>query len=274
MWKDLRPLRSNLDDELDDPNSSGIGAVEQYWASDEQRTEAIDRLGTMMLSAVEAERPSHIWRWTLVLILLGVVAGGVIAWATRKPPVLADAQPYATGVAAQPTAKKQYAWAMSLARCAPADEQQKAWQSVLEHFPEDAAYVPLAKLQLAWLALRQEQNDLALKYFGEISESSDSDAKLRSVATAGEFIVLALEKDAGATERLSDFSAELGELSPASLAKFSKTVDQTLADRQMIRLLAMLIRRQQQSINSDAAKQWDRFLEERFPDESTESDDG
>ncbi|MCG8585053.1 MAG: serine/threonine protein kinase, partial [Pirellulales bacterium] len=37
LWKDLRPLRSNLDDELDDPNSSGIGAVEQYWASDEQR---------------------------------------------------------------------------------------------------------------------------------------------------------------------------------------------------------------------------------------------
>jgi serine/threonine protein kinase len=273
LWRELRPLRSELEDDLDDPAASGFsGAAEQYWASDQQRTEAIDRLGTMMLSAVDDQRPRHLWRWTLGLAIVALMIGAAIAWVTRESSVLDGAELYVTGVAAQESAKLQYNWATSLARISPAQEQQQAWQSVLEHFPNDAVYTPRAKLQLAWLALRQQQNDMAMEYFGELSELGDSDAKLRSVGLAGEFIVLSLDEDQRAAQRLQDFSAQIGGLTPAHLKRFSKTIDQTLKDRGFVLLIAKLIQRQQKSITVDESEQWKRFMEENFPAAPAESD--
>ena len=274
LYRDLRPLRADMDDDLDDPAASSIDMVNQYWASDQQRTEAISRLGTMMLSAVDAERPRRLWLWTAVLIVAGMLGGAAVAWLTREPPALAGAKPYVTGIAAQKSAKQQYAWATSLAALSPPDEQRAAWHSVLEHFPDNAVYVPLAKLQMAWLAVRQQQNDLALQLFGELAALDNTDAKLRSVSLAGEFIVLALEDDARASEKLAEFSATIGGHAKQRLQAFSKTVDQALNDRGFVPLMNKLIQRQRQDVTAEELEQWKRFVEEKFRDSPFPSDAG
>lgn len=258
LLRDLRPLRPD-DEQLDDLTESA--AAEQYWTSNEEHTQALEQLGTMMLKASGAERPTKFWRWAILAIVVALITGGFVAWRNRAPTLLADAGPMSSGIQAQDSAKNQYAWARSLASISAPDEQRNAWLSVQEHFPDDAVYVPLAKLQLAWLAVRQEQNDAALELFAELTELSDTESQMQTMGLAGEFIATTLDGNDAAKEKLAEFSARIGGLTPQHLRKFAPTVQQTLGDSEMLRLVALLIRKQQRSTTAEASKQWDQFLE-------------
>ena len=203
------------------------------------------------------------WHRLLVLVSAAFLFGAAVRWATYRP-LLDGACDHATGIPAQATAQGQYSFAWIVALSDSRREQQAAWQSVLDHFPADPVYIPLAQFRLGWLALRNGQHDVALAHFHELSELSESDGHLKTIGLAGQFIVETLDQNPAASATASQFTARIGGLGPKHLATFGKMLEETLHDQEMLAVLQFAIRQRQAEVRAETYRAWARFYESHF----------
>src|SRR5690606_1036537 len=108
------------------------------------RIAATQRLEVLMKTqALSITGRRRLWVFG-VLLLAAALTGGAVALATRPASLLDNPIGATAGVERQPTARGQYLLA-SIFRT------EEYWQAVIEFFPENEAYVRLAKQELALL---------------------------------------------------------------------------------------------------------------------------
>jgi hypothetical protein len=147
------------------------------------RSEATQRLDALMkTSSMRAVRRRPLV-WAIGCIV-AFAAGGALAWATREPFLLANT---GTGdITVYDTARRQFVVALAA--------NNEAWyQSVIDNFPNDRAYVPRAKQELAWLYLTEKRQQDALKLFEELAQSDEIESK--AFGLAGQSFVLTMQGD-------------------------------------------------------------------------------
>ena len=177
------------------------------------RLEATQQLERLLRSDL-ATRPKRWTAFSLIrtlagLIILGLLAGGALAWATRPPPWIdsptAQENPKVKKMA---TVRQQY----DLARLATHDKEEH-WQAVEQHFPpqkgaENTHYARLARRGRANLYVAERRLSDALKLYEQLANVEPSETDLRLSGLAGEAVCyhrfMEKEEDGQVLEWLND----------------------------------------------------------------------
>jgi len=151
-------------------------------------------------------------------VVLGVLAGGALAWVTRPKPIIESRAPGNLNVKRMKAAKEQY----DLARLMTHDREQH-WQAVEEYFPpeksaENLLYSRLAKRGRANLYVADKRFGDALKLYENLASLTD-EPDLQLSGLAGEAVVyhhlMQAEKDPQARDALEgEVIARLVQLRP------------------------------------------------------------
>jgi serine/threonine-protein kinase len=177
-------------------------------------------------------------KWSLPAVAAALAAGILLAWSTRQPFLLAEANPARTHVARQESAIDQLFYASTL-------NTEEAWLAVREHFPEAQFYCRLADQQLARLYLYQNDYQRAAKLFSEFASLDETEESFRAFGLAGLCVVYSLQGD-------PQRSAEtLNQLYP--LRRY--------LDPQMARLVQRAVERNHQALNPNTVKDWDTWYQ-------------
>jgi serine/threonine-protein kinase len=158
------------------------------------RLEATQQLDRLLRSSL-ALQPRY---WSVagkvaavgLLALLGLIAGGAMAWATKPPPLL-EVFPRDGGldVRQMPTVREQY----ELARLTTHDKEAH-WLAVEKYFPPDKSaenrhYARLARRGRANLYVAERRLPEALKLYEQLANVEDAEADLQLSGIAGEAVV-------------------------------------------------------------------------------------
>ena len=175
----------------DDPGEEFEG-----WADDdlpstvEARRQATQRLAAAMkTTAMPVVRRTSVVRW-LLLIPVFFAAGAGAAWALRERPLINASVQDEETIPRQDTAESQ--WLYALIR-----NNEAAWQSVPQYFPNDKSYTRRAKQSLALLYLQEYDYRRAMELFDEFAGYNDAEVQFQAFGLAGQAIVLNREKRYG-----------------------------------------------------------------------------
>ena len=129
------------------------------------------------------------WPLWLAGSVLAVLLGGGLAYLTTVEPfLLAQTGDAAPGVGELESAQSQYLYATRV-------RTEQAWQAVIDNFPDDAKYVNLARKQLVWHYLLQDDYDRAMGIFQQFDLLDDTEQELRAFGLAGQYCVLTRKGD-------------------------------------------------------------------------------
>ncbi|HEY2841813.1 MAG TPA: hypothetical protein VGJ26_21825, partial [Pirellulales bacterium] len=122
-------------------------------------------------------------------LLLAFSAGGLAAWATRKPPLLMQSP--LVNVPKRASAKVQF----EDARLEPNDRQREAWlRSVAEYFPNDEHWVARSRQDLAQFYLTEKRYAEALVLLDELAAMSDQSSKeFKAFGLAGKAVIFTMQ---------------------------------------------------------------------------------
>ncbi len=99
-------------------------------------------------------------------------------------------------VAKQGTAAEQYARAKMFG-----PDDAAAWQAVLEHFPGEIAWTQRARVELAFLHLRDRRWEEAEKAFNDLAANGD-DQSIKANALAGKAILASIRGNPDESQRI------------------------------------------------------------------------
>ncbi len=213
----------------------------------EARRHATERLATAMkTTAMPALRRRQMWTGWAVAAAICFAVGVGLAFAFRPRP-LVTSEVVEEQVPRYDSAAQQYLFAMML-------NDEAAWRSVGQYFPESDDYVRRAKQGLARLYLQDLDFERALPIFDEFADMSNVEQEYKAFGLAGQAVVL---------NRLGDYRA-----SAASLAELFPLRNQ-LFDRDLRLLVRLTIGRNREALGeTQASRQWDDwFLREPPPPE-------
>jgi serine/threonine-protein kinase len=177
---ELRALRIDGDGdwpELDEADGSLTDALRSRHAA----TARLDKV--MKTSAMAAVRRRRAWTLMSVLAAVAFALGGLAAWLTRPPFLLADAAP--ARVPMQNSAAEQFYFARELG-------DEESLRSVEAYFPRDEEWVSQARRELAVLLLRNGRNDEARVVFDQLAASADQESQVAGLA--GQSILLVQQR--------------------------------------------------------------------------------
>jgi serine/threonine-protein kinase len=160
--------------------------------------------------------PRNVWeriaRWSvrrrvIVLLALGLVIGGIAAgvgWWMRPPNPLELSPRFLSRIPDAKTPDRQYQYALF----ASADQEEEAWQAVIDFFSEDedSPYVWRAREQLGILYLRSLRLNDAARIFEELTLAGEFKSRpdLRARGEAGKAIIANLEGDYARSQEIID----------------------------------------------------------------------
>ncbi len=187
LLSELRGL-SIGDDDGKWPEADDDWQTAELIALADARVEATQQLDALMKSA--ARRKETPFAKRLPLILLAVAAafavGGVLAWTTREPNLLArQGNGSSPAAVRQADGEAQYWHAMGLATPA---ERTAGFQAVLSYHADDAQYANLARQQLARTYLKRDQFSEALQMYTQLSKHAGLDDRARAIGLAGRIL--------------------------------------------------------------------------------------
>lgn len=207
------------------------------------KNEATRQLETVMKTA--SMRVPNRPRWPLWIAggMLAALLGAAVAWlVVREEPLLAQAEARRSLVPPQQTAVRQWYYASLVGT-------PEAWQSVVDHFPNDTYWADRARQQLAMIYLRDERNDPALAIFADLATRDDEE--LRAFGLAGQCGILTMHGDYRK-------SAELMErLQP---------IRDKLVDPRMRQMIFYAWRTIQAKLGAPTPAQWEKWLKQHFPE--------
>src|SRR5262245_15583192 len=178
------------------------------------RLEATQQLERLLRSRL-ATRPKRstalsIIRTVAGLILLGLLAGGALAWVSLPPPPLGPTSGQSNlNVKKMATARQQY----DLARLTTHDNHEEHWLAVEQFFPpekgaENRHYARLARRGRANLYVAERRLSDALKLYEQLANVEPSETDLRLSGLAGEAVCyhrfMESEQDRSVLEFLND----------------------------------------------------------------------
>ena len=145
-------------------------------------------------------------RHALTLSLMAAIIGGAsagIGWWMRPRNPLESPVTAKDAIPRLASAKVQFEHATQL-------HTEDGWRAVLEYFPDDHTYNPLAKERLAVLDLENRRLDDAQKLFDELEAMGRENSAAKSVGIAGHAVIASLRGNYSESQRLIVF--ELGNL--------------------------------------------------------------
>ena len=215
----------------------------------DRRRELTRQLAELMKTAA-FQRPGRRGR---LLLLAGLVAvfllGGVIAWATREPFLLADAESLRTTIDVKDTALDQYLYASTI-------RTEDAWESVIANFPQ-SGLARRAEQQLARIYLFEKRDyDRALTAFKEFASANDD--ALRAFGLAGQYVALTRRE----------------QVDYAALADILDQLDpiRNRLDPQMQTLLYFAVGKNRSELEKRTNRNLEEFLRELAPEQFPEGD--
>jgi serine/threonine-protein kinase len=181
-----------------------------------EATQQLDRVLRSELSNVPRRwRPLTIGAAGIGLVLFGLLAGGLLAWANRPQPLLATSSVERTRVKRFDTVERQYINGQ-------VNDTEEAWKAVSEYFPPTAQnavnrrYARLSWRQLAKLYLSNNQAQKALPLYERLAalEAAEKDFQLAGkVGLAAVFRRLAADEDIS-DEQAAEYEGQVKELLP------------------------------------------------------------
>jgi hypothetical protein len=205
----------------------------------------------MRTSTLTAQRRRRTGWIAAAAMILAAVVGGLLAWFSREPFLLAQAT---TDVV--PTKMNSPYDQLMLARFQTTNKE--AWlASVQEYFPSDTEYVPLAQQELAMYYLQHDQLDKALTVLWQLETAEQP--RYRAFALGGEFAVRTLQQDYAAAG--------------AVLPEFWQ-VREALDDDEMRRLVGYSYRRLQSNASAQTSTTWDTWFDNLQREDAPLAGDG
>ena len=167
------------------------------------RIAATRQLGELMKTLAMQQPKRHRW-WGYALLLAGAFAvGGAIAWlAMPQQSLLAGVTEAEQPPAQAKTAERQY-----LSACRVGTEE--AWKSVIQYFPDDLVYTPLAREQLVLLYLERKDTEHALKVSDDLIRMRDAWPQYQAFGWAGRSVAYAYDHDSEKSDQALDRLAAL-----------------------------------------------------------------
>jgi len=137
------------------------------------------------------------------------VVGALLAWSLRERPLISQTTEDDDQIQRHDTAEAQYIFALML-------NNEAAWKSVPEYFPEDQIYARRAKQHLAKIYLLQDYDyQRALTIFSEFAQMNDAEVQFKAFGLAGEAMVLNREHKYGeSAKKLAELWPIRGKLDP------------------------------------------------------------
>lgn len=208
----IQSLEADWPEELDQWNTAEMVALTSA------RSAATQQLAALMQTS---DTPLPITRRRLFWIALAAafVSGGILAWPSREPSLLAGAKEVGTNIERQTTATDQYEMAMRLGT-------DEAFLAVVEYFPSDDYHVRLARKQLAHGWINRDRIFDALPQLELLAR--DPEPEFRAYGLGGQFVVYSMH---GKSKQAAD---RLHELLP--LRKRLDTFDMAMTRRVLQRL--------------------------------------
>jgi serine/threonine-protein kinase len=208
------------------------------------QNEATRQLGAVMKTASQhvIQRPR--WGFWVAGAIAALLLGATTAFFTvREKPLLVRAEAPAPPIPNQGTALRQWYFAWSVGT-------PEAWQSVIDHFPNDTYWVNRAKQQLALIYLREENYDRALEMFHELASLDEIEAELRAFGLAGQAGVLTMRGEY--------------QKSAAIMTRLLPIIDKL--DPRMRPIVNYARRTNQAKLSLPTPKEWDNWAKQHFPD--------
>lgn len=186
----LRELRTLQTPEGSDElwSSDSLAAIElEVSGRDFTPTLATQQLQAVMHQtqtlAIAARR--RFWPWVLLMVAGALAAGGLFAWSTRPPPLLANAGQPGT-IARFANVKEQFAFAAT----SPV-QSEAAYRAVWEYFPptdgdeEHLYYARRAKQRLAQFYRDEDQIAKATEIYRELANLPDAELDFKIIGHLG-----------------------------------------------------------------------------------------
>ena len=213
--------------------------------------ETTQQLNALMKTAAY-HKPGWRWRvlWAAGLVAMFLVGGAAAYFTASEASLLAKIERQSTPVPRREDAGHQF-WYAKL------ENTEEAWLSVEQYFPDDALLVQQSRQQLAQYYLVHGKYAKAMEIFGEFANLSGPDEALKAFGLAGQFCVLSLEENfREATDKLDELKEIRGSLaSPYMEELFRETVQNIWFRR-----------------NPESSREWQKWLEQQFPEEETDAD--
>lgn len=206
-------------------------------------TEQLDQL----MRTTDGRRSRRMGRaWLAAALAAAFALGAALAWYVATPRwLLADAQSAPPAILKQPTVLRQWFLASQIGT-------EAAWQSVIAHFPEKRDFTLRAQQQLAMIYLRDGDLDRAMTIFETLAKLGDDEVELRAFGLAGKCGVLSIRGD------YTESNAVLAELLP---------IRNKLTTRPMVELVDHAVRRNSSRLDSQTAREWEKWFKDQFPDD-------
>lgn len=237
LLRDLRSLQQQGYDAGEDELE--LWAAQQVTPS--TALEATQRLDNVMRTmALETQpRSRSLLFWLVLAAAFGV--GALIAWGNREPWLLAQGDAPAVRLEDRGSAKAQLWYARSF-------NTKEHLLSVEEFYPDAANEIRLARHDLAWLYLEEDDYDQAMQIFTEFAKLGGVDEDHKAFGLAGQALVLSIEHNYEASQN------KLAELWP-------------LRDRLSSRMGSMLLQAaaaNRRALQSQEEDRWSEWLDEHF----------
>jgi serine/threonine-protein kinase len=181
-----------------------------------EATQQLDRVLRSELAHVPRHlRPLAASAGLIGLVLLGLLAGGLLAWVNRPEPLLAPTATERPGVKRFDTVERQYIHAQIT-------DTEEAWNAVPDYFPPttqnavNRRYARLSWRQLAKLYLSNNQPQKALPLYERLAalEAAEKDFQLAGkVGMAAVYRRLAADEDIS-DEQAAEYEGKVKELLP------------------------------------------------------------
>lgn len=177
------------------------------------RTEATQQLAAVLQTEGALRRRPHRFWQGAGLVFVAFLAGSVLAWATRPPPLLQVSEDELPKVEQQSTVRDQYLYAARIGT-------QRAWESVERYFPVDQNeqnryYALRAKQRLAEFYLEHGNLSRAWDCYAELANVDATQVQFQASGLAGQANIHLLRGEKQlAKQRLVDLLRIFEELPP------------------------------------------------------------
>jgi predicted Ser/Thr protein kinase/tetratricopeptide (TPR) repeat protein len=207
----LRELRTLQPVDADEEwNHEALAAIEQeLTGADFAPMAATQQLQAVMqkTQTIAWRARQRSWQWVPIGIFAALALGGLFAWATKPPPLLAIPQNERSEIARFGKVQEQYYFAVT----SPV-QSIAAYEAVWKYFPpaesqDNQYYARLAKKRLAKLHRDQGQIDKAMATYKELAATENQDPEFGIVGHLGLANIYASEDPSAAAQQLSAAAA-------------------------------------------------------------------
>ena len=151
-----------------------------------------------LVSLVDLPPKSQLFRLVPTYLLVMAIFAG-IGWASRPVNPLSvppNPQNRANSIPKKETAQEQWMQAQFRVR------EPAAWQAVIDGFPNDKVYTPLAIIQLGLLYIAEERLPEAQRYFDKLLNYGELDPQWQAAGWMGQAMILNRRQDYGKSQQL------------------------------------------------------------------------